>query len=84
MKEATAIPAAILAAAFAVICCAGPLFIATIGVAGLAAWFLNTAYVWVPAILIALAIGIYRYHRHRTSGYDGGQITSDRKALHHE
>ena len=84
MKEAPSTPIAIMAGAFAVICCAGPLLIATIGAAGLAAWFLNTAYVWVPAILIALAIGIYRYQRHRTSGYNGGQITSDRKALHYE
>ncbi len=84
MKEAPTTSIAIMAGAFAVICCAGPLLIATIGAAGLAAWFMNTAYVWVPATLIASAIGIYRYHRHRTSGHDGGQITSDRKALHHE
>ncbi|MBV6486650.1 MAG: hypothetical protein GHHEDOFH_00585 [Pseudorhodoplanes sp.] len=84
MKDAPSAPIAIMAGVFVVICCAGPLLIAAIGAAGLAAWFMNTAYVWVPAILMVLAIGIYRYHGYRTSGPDGGQITRDRKALHHE
>lgn len=68
MKDGTATPIAIMAGAFAVICCAGPLLIAAIGTAALTGWLTNSVYVLIPVALIGLGLGgLWFYRRGATS-----------------
>ncbi|GEM_PF-1946055 len=55
---------AFLVGVLAVVCCAGPPLVAAIGTTVLAAWLSKSAYVLVPAAVIAAGIGAVRlYHR---------------------
>lgn len=84
MKDDAATPIAVIASAFAVICCAGPLLIAAIGAAALTGWLTNSAYVLIPAVLIALGLGALWYYRRRTSVQDCCQTIGNNKALQNE
>lgn len=66
MRTAGATATATLVGILAVICCAGPLLIATIGATALAAWFSYSGYVLIAAALIAVGGGVL-WFRHRSA-----------------
>jgi hypothetical protein len=67
MKDGTATPIAIIAGAFAVICCAGPLLIASLGAAALTGWITNSMVVLIPAALIGLGLSGLWFYRRRSA-----------------
>ena len=78
MRTADGTLGALLVGAIAVICCAGPLLVAAIGTAALAAWFSKPLYVLIPVVIIAAGIGavwLQRVHARRQP---------EKKALKHE
>ncbi len=75
---------AIIAGAFAAICCAGPLLIAAIGTAALTGWLTNSVYVLIPAALIGLGLGGHWYYRRRMTAQDCGRPIAVDKAPNHE
>jgi hypothetical protein len=83
MKDGTATPIAMIAGAFAVICCAGPLLIAAIGTAALTGWLTNSAYVLIPAAIAGLGLGGLWYYRRRMTAQGSCHSIDVNKARNH-
>ncbi len=84
MRDSTANPNIIIAGALAVICCAAPLLIATIGLATLTGWLTNSAYVLIPTGLIILGLWGLWFYRRRTTSQDCCNPTAVNGAQNHE
>lgn len=82
MRTDDATVGALLVGALAVICCAGPLIVAAIGTTALAAWLSKSAYLLVPAAIIAAGTGVAWVQRRRVRAEDC--CPPERKASHHE
>jgi hypothetical protein len=83
MRTADGTVGALLVGALAVICCAGPLFVAAIGTTALAAWFSYSGYALIAAVLIAATGGLL-WFRHRRSNAPDCSRPEDSKASKHE
>lgn len=82
MRTADGTVGALLVGALAIVCCAAPLLITAIGASALTAWFAKSAYVVIPAGIIAAGIAaIWFQHRH-VGAQDHCQ--PEKKALPHE
>ena len=67
MKDRALITAGAAGAVLAAICCAAPMLAVTLGTAGLTAWLANGAYVFIPVLLVCLALIGLRFLRRRTA-----------------
>ena len=76
--------AAMLVGVLAVICCAGPLFIAAIGATALAAWLSNSLYALIAAALIAIGGGVLWWRHRRVGAQDCCRPEALNKASKHE
>lgn len=64
MSDSTHITAGAVGAILMVLCCAAPVLIGTVGIAGLTAWLSESVYVLIPALLIGLGLaGLMLYRR---------------------
>lgn len=70
MRTADGTVGALLVGALAVICCATPLLIAAIGATALAAWLAKSAYVVIPAAIIAAGLAVIWFQRRRVGAQD--------------
>jgi mercuric ion transport protein len=59
-KDRALIATGIAGALIAALCCATPLLVGLFGALGLAAWIANAGYVLIPALLICLALVMFR------------------------
>lgn len=70
-----------IAAIFVALCCAAPLLIVAVGVAGVTAWLAKSAYVLVPALLVGLGlVSLWFYRRHAAANAHRDPISHDRGA----
>lgn len=84
MRTGAATVGAMLVGVFAVICCAGPLFIAAMGTTALAAWLSNSGYVLIAVALIAVGGGVLWFWHHRITAQDCCRPETLNKASKHE
>ena len=67
MKDRAPITVGAAGAVLAAICCAAPMLAVTLGTAGLTAWLANSAYVFIPVLLICLALIGLRFRRRQAA-----------------
>lgn len=62
MRDGAFIATAVVGAVIAVLCCATPWLVLTLGAAGVAGWLATADYVLIPAAILSLGlIGLWLY-----------------------
>jgi mercuric ion transport protein len=68
MRDRTLVTTGAIGAVLAAICCLTPLLVVVFGAIGLTAWLAKADYVLIPALILCLALVVFRYRRRRHQG----------------